>query len=115
MRMLGEAIFILKAPVIIIRSSHFYIESCICDWVASISPSDWIMSQSSKYLNLTKCDISVVKEFTKWIPKPLVRSAENTIELIIDQHYSAQQFTWKSPIIKCLNSSGMVSPPYVRL
>ena len=47
--------------------------------------------------------------------KPLVRSAENTIELIIDQSWVEQPFTWKILILKCLKSLGPVSPPYVRL
>ena len=56
-----------------------------------------------------------MKEFTKWIPKPWMRSSEKTIELIIDQSWGAQLFPWQSPIMKFLNSLGMVYPPYTIL
>ena len=66
-------------------------------------------------MNRTNCDISIVKESTKWMPKPCVRSAEKTIEPIIDQSWVAQPFPWQIPIMNCLNFLGMVSPPYLRL
>ena len=49
------------------------------------------------------------------MPKPWVWIAENTIEVIIDQICGAKLFLFQSSIMKCLNSLGMVSPPYVRL
>ena len=101
--------------MIIIKSSHSDISIFIFYWMDSISSSDWIVSQSSTKLNPINCDIFAVKEFTKWMTKPWVQSADNTIELIIDQSWGAQPFTWHNPIIKCLNLSGVVSPPYLIL
>ena len=45
-----------------------------------------------------------VKEFSKFIPKPWVISAENTMEIIIDQSWGEQPFPWNIPIVKFLNS-----------
>ena len=103
-----------QTPVIIISSPHSDIASSICKWVDYISAYDWIMSHPSTYMNPTNCDISVVKKFMKWIPKPWAWSCDNTIDPIIDQCWGAQHFPWQSTIMKCLNLSGMVSPPYVR-
>ena len=52
-----------QTPVIIINSSHSNISSCICEWVASISTSYWIISQLSTKLYPINCSISVVKGF----------------------------------------------------
>ena len=49
------------------------------------------------------------------MPNTWLQSAENTIELIIDQSWGAKPFTWKSNHTKCLDLSSMVSPTYVRL
>ena len=54
-----------------------------------------------------------MKEFTKRMPNPWALSVENTTELIFDQTWGALPSTSKSPIKKCLNLSGMVSPLYV--
>ena len=71
------------------------------------------MPQSSVKINPTNCAIYAMKEFTKWIQNTWARSAENTTELIFDQTWGALPFISKSPIKKCLNLSGMVSPLYV--
>ena len=51
----------------------------------------------------------------KYMPKPWAQSAENTMELIIDQIWGALQFPWQFLIVKCLKLSGVVSPPHMRL
>ena len=80
-----------------------------------MSSSDWIISLLSTLLNPTNCAISIVKEFTNLMRKPSVRTAYNTMELIIEQSWGAQTFTWQIPIMKCLNCLGIVFYPYVRL
>ena len=37
------------------------------------------------------------------------------MDLIMEQSWGAQKFPCQGPIMKCLKSLGMVSPPYVRL
>ena len=49
------------------------------------------------------------------MPKPWVRIANNTIDIILDQSWGAQPFHCQISIMKCLNLSGMVSPHFVRL
>ena len=60
-----------RQPIMIfIKSSHSYIASWIWELVSSISSSDWIMSQSSTYLNLTNCDISSRINLQNWCQSP---------------------------------------------